>query len=585
MTLFTFVRRKPVLVAFVALICLVLVYSRPTLDTDRFRNIMPHHSKSPQDSKLQAASRAGPAPTATAESLPMSMAEPRPKPSAAPPASVSGNPGTPMEKTAQLHYLIPASRGNLQLCYNLVSSAVNRYPVPTLLGWNGTGEFDAATTHLAKLRAMKRYFHSLQPREDDDLVLVVDGYDVIQQLPPEVIVERYFDIAAKADARLAERFGITVDEARTRNLRQTIFWGPDKICFPADPRASRCWAVPPSTLGPQAFGPKSWNGDTSFADPRWLNSGTVIGPIDDMRRLIDAAMDEVAATHDAEYEFRESDQYYISNVWGRQEYWRSKLAADGGDVDGGPGDRIIPDETAGGGGAELHIAVEYESAMFQTKAGYEPFVGYLKFNESGLVAKMSIDMFGLGAAFEPYPIVMPENVRAALSRLYDAIPEAHPGSVAADWIRTVNLGVNYVTKHIYGLWHCTGPKEWIDVEYPALWWYRFVPSLLRASVGSSQAGQLISARPINGRRWAPKTFYPDGETLRGEYGGAWSDEVEGGRFVPWRELCGPHEEILFRGEQQPVFDSLLAVQFGPQSVRDLDMEFASLAAAVKANLF
>ncbi|POR32251.1 Uncharacterized protein TPAR_07551 [Tolypocladium paradoxum] len=567
MTLFAFVWRKPVLIAFVVVVCFALVYSLPTLDTDRLRDIIPHHSKLHQDSTLTRDSRptqesklqtssAGPTSSAATESLPgstaaESTAESQPNPSSAPPPeSIPSQPSVPEEKTSQLHYLIPASRGNLELCYNLVSSAVNRYPVPTLLGWNGTGEFDAALTHLAKLRAMKRYFHSLRPHEDDDLVLIVDGYDIMQQLPPDVIIERYFDIASKADAHLAERFGITVDEARARNLRQTIFWGPDKICFPMDFRASRCWAVPPSTLGPQAFGPNSWNGEMLFADPRWLNSGTVIGPINDMRRLIDATMDEIAATHDAEYEFRESDQYYIANVWGRQEYWRSKQAADdGGDVQGGPRNRTNPERPPSGEDTELHIAIEYESALFQTKAGYEPFIGYLQFNESGLTANMSVDMFGLGAAFEPYPVVMPENVRAALTKLYDAIPEAHPGSVATDWIRTVGLGVNYITKHIYGLWHCTGRKEWIHLEYPTLWWYPFVKSLLRAAVKASQAGELISARPIDGRRWASKTFYPDARTLRSEYGGAWSDEVEWGMFVPWRELCEPHEEILFRGEQ------------------------------------
>lgn len=453
--------------------------------------------------------------------------------------------------TSRLHYLVPASHSGVQLCYNLVSSAANRYPVPLLLGWNATGEFNAAETHLAKLRSLKRYLDALPPQEDSDLVLMVDGFDVMHQLPPDVVIERYFEIANKADAHLADRLSLSIDEARRRNLRQTIFWGPDKICFPGDHRAPRCWAVPPSTLGPHAFGPKSGSGDMTFADPRWLNSGTVIGPVDDVRKLINATMDEIAATHDPEYELSESDQYYIANVWSRQEYWRSKLAAGGGDVVGGPKDRIVPDMGPDAEAAELHVAIEYESALFQTKAAYDPFLGHVQFNESGLTATMDTDFLGLGDDFTPFSMEMPDNVHKALTALYDSVPEAHVGQLASDWIRTVNLGVNYVTKHIYGLWHCTGSKSPIDGEYTTFWWYPFARSLLKAAVKSSQAGDAISSRPLDGRRWVAKTAYPKDGTLRDEYGGAWTDEDEGGKFVPWAVLCGAHDEVLFRGEPAP----------------------------------
>lgn len=431
----------------------------------------------------------------------------------------------------------------------MVSSAANGYPVPTILGWNATGDFNAAVTHLAKLRAMKRYLHSLKYREDDDLVLIVDAYDIVHQLPAEVMIERYFDVAHRADSQLAARLNTSVAGAHKRNLRQTIFWGPDKICFPLDPRAPRCWAVPPSSMGPNAFGPHSGNGDIVFNEPRWLNSGTVLGPVGDMRRLIDTTMDEIKATYDESFELRDSDQYYISNVWARQEYWRSKEAVHGGEVHGGPADRIIPEKRRQGEKTELHVAIEYESALFQTKAGYEPFLTRLSFDQSNLTATVKTDVLEAGDKFEPYSIEMPSNVQAALTRLYDAIPDAHRGTAASDWIRTVSLGVNLVTKHIYALWHCTGPKDGFDAEYRVYWWYPFAESLLKAAVKSSQARHLISPRLIDGRRWAAKTVYPSSKKLAGSmYGGAWSD-AHGGGFIPWAELCGPHEESLFQGER------------------------------------
>ncbi|RDA95451.1 hypothetical protein CP533_5462 [Ophiocordyceps camponoti-saundersi (nom. inval.)] len=458
---------------------------------------------------------------------------------------------SPATRTARLHYLVPASQPNLQLCYNLVSSIVNRYPVPMLLGWNGVGELDAAQTHLAKLRAMKRYLHSLPAQEDDDLAVIVDGYDIIHQLPAEIIVERYFEVANRADAQLADRLNISVADARNRNFRQTLFWGPDKICFPFDPRAPRCWAAPPSPLGPHAFGPKTGNGEFEFNDPRWLNSGTVIGPVHDLRRLIDETMDEISATYDPHYDLRESDQYYVSNVWARQEYWRSKRAI--GDVSGGPQDRVVPEKRSEQHETELHVAIDYESHIFQTKAGYEPFLRRLAFTEGDSnTTTVNEDVLQLGPHFEPYSIHMPVSVRKALTRLHDDLPEVRRSSSAGEWIRTLNLGVNLVTKHIYAVWHCTGLKDSFDEQYRLQWWYPYTMSLLKAAVKSSQAGHLISAAPIDGRQWAPKKKFPaslpSGDVL---YGGAWSD-ADGGRFVAWSELCAAHEDVLFRGERESV---------------------------------
>ncbi|KAL7945129.1 hypothetical protein V8C42DRAFT_358166 [Trichoderma barbatum] len=449
-------------------------------------------------------------------------------------------------RTSRLHYLIPASQPNLHFCYNLVSSAVNRYPVPTLLGWHGVDEFDAAKTHLAKLRSMERYFNSLPPEEDDDLALIVDGYDILIQLPPEIMVERYFEIAQRADAHLAQRFDISVRELHRRGLRQTIFFGPDKVCWPVDPRAPRCWTAPESTIPPSAWGPNRGDGELFYSDPRWLNSGTIMAPIGDLRRYIAATMDEITTTHDPTYEFRESDQYYLSNVWGRQEYWRSRMT--GGKISPGPADKIIPVKSNPFQKTEYHVAIEYESALFQTRAGYEPYFGYLQFNESGLTAELNADVRQEGPLFEPPAVKMPENVAASLSKLYDDAPEAHPGSTSTDWLSTVQLGVNFITHHIYGLWHCTGPKQFVELEYPTLWFYPFVKSLLRAAVKASQAREPLTEKLIDGRRWVPKNYYPVANVLGGEFGGAWTDLDND--FVPWRDLCEPHNELLFQGEEK-----------------------------------
>ncbi|KHN96871.1 uncharacterized protein MAM_05427 [Metarhizium album ARSEF 1941] len=509
-------RHNIVLAAGVALVLVVVLYTSGSLDNGQYMRILP--AKSSQGaSEVQVAH------------VP--------------------NDSTSQHGTSRLHFLVPASVSNVRLCYALASAAVNRYPVPTLIGWNGQGELDAARTHLAKLRTMKRYLDGLSPEEDEDLVIMVDGYDVIHQLPVEIMVKRYFDIAQRADAHLAERMGMSVRELHEQDVKQTVFWGPDKICWPGDAAAGRCWAVPPPYLGKNAFGEDQGAKDLRTNDPRWLNSGTVIAPIGDMRKVIDATMDEIAATHDVNFPQSESDQYYLANLWARQEYSRSKQIANGSEVEGGPANRVLPEKLSESQPTELHIAIEYESALFQTQAANEPFLGYLEYSGPSYTNQVHVDMFNQGEAFTPFPIHMPINVRMALAKLYDSIPKAHPGSSADTWIQKVQLATNLVTKHIYGLWHCTGAKDSIDSEFRKMWFYPFIRSLLRESVRSIQRGDAISPEPIDGRVWLAKSVYPkDGEVV-GEYGGAWSDEEVGGKFIPWKDICGEHEGILFQGQQ------------------------------------
>ncbi|KAG6011649.1 hypothetical protein E4U41_005455, partial [Claviceps citrina] len=118
-------------------------------------------------------------------------------------------------------------------------------------------------------------------------------------------------------------------------------------------------------------------------------------------------------------------------------------------------------------------------------------------------------------------------------------------------LELAHLGTNFVTKHIYGLWHCTGPKEALDGEYTRMWFYPFVKSLLRESTKAWQRNEPISTKLIDGRRWISKGSYPTSQDRSDdgdEYGGAWSDEGTG-KFVTWKEMCGHHEGILFWGQQ------------------------------------
>jgi hypothetical protein len=152
---------------------------------------------------------------------------------------------------------------------------------------------------------------------------------------------------------------------------------------------------------------------------------------------------------------------------------------------------------------------------------------------------------------------MPINVYAALERIFASIPEVHEGTTAAEWIRSIKLGVNYVTKHIYPLWHCTGPKQFMADEFPKMWWYRLAKSLLKASTKAHQSKELITKNTVDGRLWASKNVYP--EDMGDELGGAWVD-YNGATFVEWNKICGMYEKRLFAGEYPELMDDKAAAR-------------------------
>ncbi|KAM0345842.1 hypothetical protein ACHAPU_006196 [Fusarium lateritium] len=130
-------------------------------------------------------------------------------------------------ETSRLYYLIPASEPTENLCANLISVLANRFSIPTIIGYKGKDEYDAKVAHIAKLYSIQRYLHGPAGRFADDLVIVVDGHDVLAQLPVEVMIERYFEITKRHDQVLADRFGLTVEQAHEQGLRQSLVWGAD----------------------------------------------------------------------------------------------------------------------------------------------------------------------------------------------------------------------------------------------------------------------------------------------------------------------------------------------------------------------
>ncbi|KAJ5693453.1 hypothetical protein N7462_002876 [Penicillium macrosclerotiorum] len=464
-------------------------------------------------------------------------------------ASTNDVPGV----TSKLHLLMPASGKHFRLCRALASATILGYPVPVMNGWMKEGELDASKTHLAKVRTVMQYLDSLPPSSDEDLVLMVDGYDIVFQIPPDVLIDRYFATVRTASAKLAARFGVhSVDSLVGPNSpRQTILFGPEKICYPVQWGRVGCWAIPEDIdIPPGAFGPD--DGQMSHNLPRWLNSGTIMGPAKDMRKLFAATLDRIAETYDPNHQFSDSDQMYMSDIWGVQEFGRSIEARRlyfHGDVD--PND-VVP--TGGetktvptlspGQQTEYHIGIDYRSALFQTRVGSDHALAFLAYNETNETGDTTYATVFQNISeythFKPYKIELPSNLASSITRVLQSIKGV---ITAIPHVTELRLDTNVVTKNVYGLFHCTGDKDYIDDLWAKLWYYPYARPLFEAAIPSLKAGRSLGIE--DGRAWLPAHTLPSNssEAQGINATGAWTGAD--GEWVAWQDICGDFEDEVF----------------------------------------
>jgi len=165
-----------------------------------------------------------------------------------------------------------------------------------LINW--AKEFNSSNPpNEGKLSGVLEYINTLGPDRDDDLVLVIDGYDTWMQLRPGVLIERYFDINERADCRIQARLG--QDAVLQEKIQQRIVFSAQKQCS-LDADDPGCYAVPESTLPRDVYGPQTdkyvldeENPDVKFR-PRYLNSGVGMGDVAAMRKLFRHALDPAA---------------------------------------------------------------------------------------------------------------------------------------------------------------------------------------------------------------------------------------------------------------------------------------------------
>ena len=175
---------------------------------------------------------------------------------------------------------------------------------------------------MAKLQAVYSYLQDAKHVKEDDIVLIVDGYDVWFQLPSDVMIRQYQNIVMDANERLRERYGLTRPSSAGEPARplynQTVIWGAEKVCSPEQQDEPACVSVPESILPKTIYG-KETDQSANLTRAKYLNAGTVIGPARDLRAIFKAAI--VKAEDPITFSERTA-QSLLSTIFGEQEFAR-----------------------------------------------------------------------------------------------------------------------------------------------------------------------------------------------------------------------------------------------------------------------
>ncbi|KAI9162834.1 hypothetical protein HJFPF1_04428 [Paramyrothecium foliicola] len=283
---------------------------------------------------------------------------------------------TPQAGGHRLVHILPANNPSSSLCKVVTSGMALGYPSPVVVNWGQDyRDKHLGGPHLTKITGALEYLDAMsheKANEEDklaehDLVVLVDAYDVWWQLPPEVLIRRYHEINEAANQRLAQEWGSENDIP----MKQTIVASTQKKCWPTSdmPSQLHCDSLPESPARPDLYGEatdtppeKSTNEKGEFHDvrPRYLNSGTIIGPVGDMRRYLRRVQDRMYRTL-ATYPDLWSDQGVFAEILGEQEIWRTQLRKVRKDGLWGNNEEVLDMASSQ---FEYHVGLDYAQQLF-----------------------------------------------------------------------------------------------------------------------------------------------------------------------------------------------------------------------------
>ena len=293
-----------------------------------------------------------------------------------------------------------ASSPDVNLCKTVITALLAGYPTPILVNWGKTfGEEMPLfkNSHIGKVAGVHDYLQRRGPARDEDMVLVVDGYDIWFQMGPQLLLDRYEELCRKANQRIDAKVGSRA--AERLNIRQRIVFGAQKECWPGTEDDLNCYAVPNSTLPQDIYGSHTDQLVDDAQNPsirlrqRYLSSGVVLGTLGDMRRLYERAMAIYAENNNIA-----TEQALFSRILGEQEFqrevtrlqynspWRLPFTKKEASILDPHPSRIKMDPV-GGSVYEYGIGLDYASFLSQATVFADRDVDWVVFNDTDTIAE------------------------------------------------------------------------------------------------------------------------------------------------------------------------------------------------------
>lgn len=420
----------------------------------------------------------------------------------------------------KLVVVLPVDKSSQYLCKVVASAIALGYPPPVLVNWKKDFHTDIegiGPSQLGKITGYLAYLEwatsDLAPPEqrlaENDLVFGIDAHDIWLQLPPNVLIQRYYSINQRANKRIAEQYGFFAKDL----MQQTILVSSQKACVaPRDEISNlHCDDVPGSPLPENVYGMflrsskvssecnsttgfftdyRFWFSRSIYARPTILNSGSFVGPAGDLRRYfqrvktrMDELLDLVEVSGRPQAKVLGGDQGIFGEIFGEQEVWRKTVKPEDFAKDAPNRDTAISKHQL----FEYHVGLDYtQEISFQTC--YNEWQGsFVSLSDSKMVAEESrkagvtpprIQTLGRDIRMAELPLAKLADGELRMKTWFE-IP------LYMDfWTTAVPIGIHYNTRR-------KGLKGRLKTWWDATWWFPHLRELLSARMQLSAAREAL----------------------------------------------------------------------------------------------
>ncbi|QGI66610.1 hypothetical protein CEK26_010569 [Fusarium fujikuroi] len=377
----------------------------------------------------------------------------------------------------RLSIVLPANNPDHDLCKVITSALALGYPAPVIVNWGKTYDKSKGWkggSHLAKITGTLEYLDSVSNPdtpdenrlEENDIVVLTDSYDVWFQLPPEILLQRYHEA----------------------NLLH-------------------CDQLPESPACKDLYGPNTHKDPEVFHDvrPKYLNSGSMIGPVGDMRkyfRRVHERMQRGLVNGKDLY----SDQGIFGEIFAEQEIWRRWLRKNTVSRKDRSFEVMHSD-------FEYHVGLDYTQNLFIPTVFEEQDGEIIALSNETGIAEKSVSL-----GIEPRLDGVPDDIQSSTNPL-----NMHVLHDPADWgdmpvyADFYSTAIPVVVHHNA---HKDGAKKRRYLWWDRIWFFPYLRQLIKAQLAIVEAEPLLDIA-VNGERlvyWEsrsnitqkkPKTFIVD----------------------------------------------------------------------------